>query len=191
MNDTDPFKPPPVGSFPFFDEVVKLANIWTRMLTGQGRVMNEQWLKLKDGTYEPKDWYSALVKGTELTTSAMMEMFTQLTGDPTPPWKSLSWDSKDEVQVALRVSLGLDDVLTVSALSLLGDPSRVGVLPAIDAIRIDGNAQAIKLVLTNAGNDEIAVGQYIGFVMRSTSPEPVAIVTLNRPEPAAAVPRRK
>ncbi len=181
MKDTDPFKPPPVGSFPFFDEAVKLANVWTRMLTGQGRILNDQWLKLKNGTYQASDWYAALVNGTELTASAMMEMFTQLTGDPTPPWKSLSWDSKDEVLVTLRVSLGVDDELTVSQLSMLGDPSKVGNLPKITAIRVHGNPRAIKLALGNPGDEKVTPGEYIGFVMRSTSPDPVAIITVNRP----------
>src|SRR5690606_2868406 len=114
MKDTDPFKPPPVGSFPFFDEAVKLANVWTRMLTGQRRSLKDVWLTRKNRTYHASDWYAALANGTQLTASAMRELFTQLTGDPTPPWKSLSWASRDEVLATLRVSLGVDDELAVS-----------------------------------------------------------------------------
>ena len=178
MSDSS-IKLPPKGSFPFFEQGKNLFTIWAKALDAQTRIWNEQWVKLKDGTYKAEDWYSAMVRGTELSASTLEEMFFQITGDPHPPWVSLAWNSKDEITVKSRVSLAQDDDISVSALSALGYPSNV--LPTIEAVRVDGDSKSVKVWLTNPGADFLP-GEYVGFVMRSTSPKPVAIVTVTRPK---------
>src|SRR6187455_1769373 len=130
-----PLKPPPTGSLPFYDEAVRLGNTWAQLLLKQGSIWNAQWGKLKEGTYEAKDWYTAMVKSTELTATALGDVFTQLTGDPTPPWKSLSLESKGEVELKTRVTLGANDTVSVSELSLLGNPQPGQPRPVIEANR--------------------------------------------------------
>jgi hypothetical protein len=118
MHDNQ-FKPPPVGSFPFFDKALEFASIWTKAMAGQANLWNEQWVKLKAGGYQAEDWYRTLVESTELSASMLGELVAQATGDPLPPRCSLRGNSRDELQVALRVSLGQDDTVSVSDLTRL------------------------------------------------------------------------
>ena len=185
MSKSDPIIPPSIGSFPFYEEAVRLGKTWTQLWLEQGSIWNDQWGKLKDGSYEAKDWYSALVRSTELSASALSDLFTQLTGNPTPPFKSLSLNSKEEVDLRLRVALNGNETVSVSELSLLGDQEPGKPRPVIEATPVQGDPRRIILTLKKPV-PEIPKGQYIGFVMRSSDPEPIAIVTLSNA--AAEVP---
>lgn len=180
----NPIRPPPVTSFPFLRRGRNLLSMWVQALEAQSNLWNDQWTKLREGTYEPKDWFSAVANGTELTAATLEAMWLEVIGDPSPPWHSLSWDSKDEDLVHLRIRLEPNEEVTVSKLSILGkepdDPDKV--LPELAVTRVRANPTAIKLWLENAGDERIHQGQYIGFVMRGSSPKPVAIVTVTRPE---------
>lgn len=176
---TDDRKLPPIGSFPFYDQSKNLFEIWAKSLDAQARVMNEQWGKLKDGTYEAKDWYSSIIKAAELSMSTAEEMFFEVAGVPSPPWVSLKHSSTEETPVKLRVTLATDDKLSASNLSKLGaDIVEPKKLPTIQVTPILGDSRTIKVTVGNSENVE--PGQYIGFIMRSTSPEPIAIVTVTR-----------
>ena len=179
-----PLTLPPTGSFPFYDEAVRLGKTWTQLWFDQGSIWNEQWSKLKENKYELKDWFSALARSTELTAAAVGDVFIQLTGDPTPPWASLSHDTSDYVPIRLRVSLNLNETVRVSDLSLLGNRQPGGPLPKVEVTRVKDEARLVKVTMAKPLAD-FPAGQYIGFIMRSSSPEPIAIVTVNKVDASA------
>lgn len=174
-------KPPAIGAFPFYERSKNLFMIWARLLDEQSAILNEQWGKLKDGKYKIEDNLAALAKMVERSVSRAEDMLLQGTElSPSPPWVSLEAADRQDRQVKLRVTLGRSDVLSGSKLSKLGgDPQKGYVVPEVDAVTVTGDARAIKVIVTNP-KAKVEAGQYIGFIMRSTSPEPIAIVTVTK-----------
>ena len=177
------FQPPPTGGFPFFGRAVTLANTWNKTLVAQANLWNDQWTKMRSGKYQFKDWFDAVVRGSELTLDAAEEMISDALGmNPTPPWASLASNSKDELTLKLNVTLAPDDLLYAPKMSRLGDAADNSGLPQIAVSRVAGRPKALKVWMTDKSRDQIKTGQYIGFVTRSTSPRPIAIVTVSCPE---------
>src|SRR5690606_27891203 len=180
----NPIRPPPVTSFPFLRRGRNLLSMWVQALEAQSNLWNDQWTKLREGTYEPKDWFSAVANGTELTAATLEAMWLELVGDPSPPWHSLSWDSKDEGLVQLRIGLERNGEGTVSKVSIVGkepyDPNKI--LPELAVTRVRANPTAIKLWLENAGDERIHQGQYSAIVMRGSHHQTEAIETATRAE---------
>jgi hypothetical protein len=191
MTDSDDStKLPPTGAFPGYNLGRNLFVTWSNALQHQANIWNANWTKLLDGTYEMKDWYSAIAQSLQGSSAAVEQMFSMISSPSTPPWASLKWPPTSEIEVRLRQSIDMNENLRVYPMSRLGGDE--GKDPPIVEVKVTG-ANTVKLWLMSKDKQpaNVTPGQYIGFVVSERFAEPLVIVTVSVPESREKPARRR
>lgn len=171
-----------------------LVTIWARMLEQQAELWNENWKLIVGGNYEIKDWFKAVGKSLQISSSTMEQTMQAWSTTSPPPWASLAWPPNNEVPVTLKQPLGPRDQLTLTPFSRLGGDPPKGQGSSIQIVIRQPSSSVLALSVKNTPAEAPYPGQYIGFVVSSAHAEPLVIltVTVNPPsttpgtEPTAA-----
>ncbi|MEI9949996.1 MAG: hypothetical protein WDO74_13705 [Pseudomonadota bacterium] len=169
---------PSTGSFPGFLRGSRWFSTWSKTLLAQASIWDDVWSKLKDGSYEMKDWYKAVTQSVDMAATSLDELVQIAAGGPqAPPWASLSWPATEEVSVQPRLAVDgtpTPILKTPFQLCQLGAPG--GSLEAY--ARLEGSAVVVSLA---TGRPDAASGEYIGLIFCDRYAEPLAVITLSIP----------
>jgi hypothetical protein len=171
MDDT---KIPPTGSFPGFALGTELFSAWTDSMLQQARTWNRVWSKMREGTYEMKDWYATLAESFDVGSATFERIMRGLSGPGSPPWVTLPWPPANAVEVRIQSPLEPNESLTASALCPLGEAAKVG--KSLEVFVKPVSAYVLKVWIDPHTKAE--PGQYIGFVFAGKNTTPAAVTQL-------------
>jgi hypothetical protein len=147
------------------------------MLERQADIWNTHWNSLLGGNYKIDDWFKAVGKSLQASSSTAERMWQAWGGSSAPPWASLAWPPSNEVLVTLKHPLRQQDKPSVTQMSRLGGDPKTGA-PPIEIVVRQQDQSVLGLSVINTAANKPDPGQYIGFVMSSQRAEPLVIITV-------------